>query len=65
MWRILLKMVKLKFNGKSETFFHFEGKKYATEKFVVDVPKEAADYILSNSRWSKVGVAKKNKTKED
>ena len=58
-------MVKLKFNGKNETFFHFDGKKYKTEKFVADVPEEAADYILSNSRWSKVSYAKKKKTKED
>jgi|TARA_R100001530_G_scaffold134942_1_gene110907 hypothetical protein len=66
MWRILVKMVKLKFNGKSETFFHFDGKKYKTEKFVVDnVPDEAADYILSNPRWSKISYAKKKKTKED
>ena len=58
-------MVKLKFKGKSETFFHFDGKKYTTEKFVVDVPEEAADYILSNPRWSKISYAKKKKTKED
>ena len=58
-------MVKIKFKGKSETFFHFDGKKYKTEKFVVDVPEEAADYILSNPRWSKISYAKKKKTKED
>jgi hypothetical protein len=58
-------MVKLKFKGNNETFFHFDGKKYKTEKFVVDVPEDAADYILSNPRWSKVSYAKKKKTKED
>ena len=58
-------MVKLKFKGKNETFFHFDGKKYKTEKYVVDVPDDAANFILTNTRWSKVSYAKKKKTKED
>tara|TARA_Y100000310_G_scaffold324490_1_gene386387 strand:- start:648 stop:827 length:180 start_codon:yes stop_codon:yes gene_type:complete len=59
-------MVKLKYNGRNETFFHFDGKKYKTDKYVVDVPDDAADFILTNTRWSKVSYAKKKKkTKED
>ena len=58
-------MVKLKFKGDSETFFRFDGKKYKTKDLVLEAPEEAANYILSNPRWSKVSYTKKKKTKED
>lgn len=57
-------MVKLKFNGGIETFFHFKGTKYKTEKFIVDVPEEVANFVLTNNRWSKVSYAKNKKNNE-
>ncbi len=52
-------MVKLRFNGDEETFFHVDGLEYRTKNKLVDVPSEVAEKMLSNPRFEVVKPKKK------
>ena len=53
--------MKIKYKGEQETFFTFDGVQYCTKNMEVEVTEEAADYILTNPRWSIVGNKKVKK----
>lgn len=57
-WR-RLKLVKLKYKGEGETFFHYDGVMYKTQDKTIEVENpEAIKFILTNPKWESLGKIK-------